>query len=121
MRGDGPAPELARALLAGAWVVDDLAGVPAGFAGTAVTRDGRAWSPATRELRQEAEGGAERVLAVRNERDELIRASEAAVQAERAALGAVEGVRAAVAAADARPRRGRHGGPRRRARGRGRP
>ena len=101
VRGDGPGPELARALLAGAWVVDDLAGVPAGFAGTAVTRDGRAWSPATRELRQEAQGGAERVLAVRNERDELIRASEAAVRAERAALGAVEDVRAAVAAADA--------------------
>ena len=100
MRGDGPGPELARALLAGAWVVDDLAGVPTGFAGTAVTRDGRAWSPATRELRQEAQGGAERVLAVRNERDELIRASEAAVRAERAALGAVEDVRAAVAAAD---------------------
>ena len=88
------------ALLAEAWVVDDLAGVPTGFAGTAVTRDGRAWSPATRELRQEAQGGAERVLAVRNERDELIvpprpRSGPSARRSARSRT-----LRAAVAAAD---------------------
>ena len=94
-------PEAARALLDAVWVVDDLATVPEDFAGVAVTRTGRAWSALTRELRQVAAGGAERVLAERNRRDRLIAASERAVQAEQVALAAAEGAGTAVAAADA--------------------
>lgn len=92
---------LARTLLLGAWVVDDLAAVATAFTGLAVTRTGRAWIPATRELRQSPEGGSERVLAKRNERDALIAVSEGAIQAEQGALQAVEDARQLVAAADA--------------------
>jgi chromosome segregation protein len=90
----------ARRLLADAWLVDSLDGLDA-FAGLAVTRDGRAWSGRTRELRRVAAGGGERVLAERNRRDRLVAESEAAVQAEQAALRAVEEAGAAVAQADA--------------------
>ncbi|MBX5440995.1 MAG: hypothetical protein IRZ32_05645, partial [Solirubrobacteraceae bacterium] len=94
-------PQAALDLLRDVWVVEDLAGLPAGFAGTAVTRTGRAWSPATRELRQVPSGGAERVLAERNRRDRLIAESERAVQAEQEALAAAERAAERVAAADA--------------------
>jgi len=94
-------PASAVALLVNAWVVDDLASLPADFAGVAVTRSGRAWSAPLRELRQVAAGGAERVLAERNRRDRLIGDSERAVQAEHAAVGAVEEAGRAVMAADA--------------------
>ena len=93
-------PAGAVALLADAWVVDDLAALPPGFAGVAVTRGGRAWSAPQRELRQVAAGGAERVLAERNRRDRLIAESERAVQAEQAAIGAAEQAGRAVVAAD---------------------
>ncbi len=93
-------PDAGLALLAGVWVVEALAQVPAGFGGTAVTTAGRAWTPATGELRQVASGGAERVLAERNRRDALIAESERAVQAEQAALAAGERAGEAVAAAD---------------------
>ena len=92
---------VARALMGDAWVVDDLSAVREDFTGVAVTTTGRAWFAATRELRQSPKGGSERVLAKRNERDALIRASEEAIQAEQAALGGVEAVRQAVTAADA--------------------
>ena len=98
--GDGSSLALARQLLADAWLVDDLAGVPEAFSGIAVTRAGRAWIGGSRELRQVAEGGAERVLAVRNERDGLVSEMEQAVQAEQAALQAVTTASAALAAAD---------------------
>ncbi|HYF28455.1 MAG TPA: AAA family ATPase [Baekduia sp.] len=101
VRGPDAALALARRLLAGTWVVDDLDAVPPAFRGTAVTVGGRAWLGAAGELRQVAEGGAERVLAERNRRDALIGQSEAAVQAEHEALGAVEAAAQAVAAADA--------------------
>ncbi len=94
-------PPAARALLTGVWVVDDLDALPADFAGTAVTKTGRAWSALTRELRQVAAGGAERVLAERNRRDRLIAESEQAIQAEQAALAAAERAGEAVATADA--------------------
>jgi len=100
IRGPEPAASLARRLLAGAWVVDDLRGLPDAFAGLAVTRDGRAWDGVTRELTQAARGGSERVLAERNRRDRLVGGSEAAVRAEHAAGRAVEAASAAVAAAD---------------------
>ena len=57
-------------------MVDALDALPADFSGIAVTRAGRAWLGAWRELHQIAEGGEERVLAERNRRDELIAESE---------------------------------------------
>ncbi len=92
---------LARHLLADAWVVEDLTAVSSDFTGIAVTRTGRAWFADSRELRQSPRGGAERVLAKRNERDGLIAASEAVIQAEQQALRVVEEAQRLVAAAEA--------------------
>jgi chromosome segregation protein len=82
----GPAEvlALARRLLADAWVVERLEQVPSDFDGIAVTRTGRVWFAAWGEVRQLSEGGTERVLARRNERDRLILATEQAVQGEQA-------------------------------------
>jgi len=99
--GDGPAARLCAALLADAWVVDDLAAVDPGFRGVAVTPDGRVWAPAARELRQAAAGGEDRVLAERNRREALIAEVEQAARAEQAALAAVEQATERVQAADA--------------------
>ena len=101
IRGPEPALSLARRLLADAWLVDALDDVPDAFTGVAVTPAGRAWLGATRELQQAAEGGAERVLAMRNQRDALIAQSEQHVQAEHEAGKGVEAATQAVAAADA--------------------
>ncbi|MGO9763314.1 MAG: chromosome segregation SMC family protein [Solirubrobacteraceae bacterium] len=92
--------ELAGRLLADAWVVERLEQLPADFAGIAVTRGGRVWFASWGEVRQLAEGGTERVLARRNERDRLIADSERAAQAEQLALGACEQLLADVRAAD---------------------
>jgi chromosome segregation protein len=83
----GPAEvvALAKRLLSDAWVVERLEQVPSDFAGIAVTRAGRVWFAAWGEVRQLSEGGTERVLARRNERDRLIVATEQAVQGEQAA------------------------------------
>jgi chromosome segregation protein len=88
--GDSSAAKLARALLMDAWVVDRIDALPDSFEGVAVTRSGRVWAPRTRELRQAAAEGDERVLAERNRREQLVRDSEAAVQAEYAARQALE-------------------------------
>jgi chromosome segregation protein len=101
VRGPEPALSLARRLLADAWLVDALDDLPETFAGVAVTRSGRAWLGATRELQQVAEGGAERVLAMRNQRDALVGESEKCVQAEHEAGKGVESATQAVGAADA--------------------
>jgi chromosome segregation protein len=90
VQGPEPALGLAKRLLGDAWVVERLEDLPKDFRGTAVTRAGRVWLAAWREVRQMAEGGAERVLARRNEREALIAASETAVQAEHAARSAAE-------------------------------
>jgi chromosome segregation protein len=99
LRGPDDAMAVARRLLSDAWLVDSLDGLDA-FEGLAVTRDGRAWSGRTRELRRVAAGGGERVLAERNRRERLVAESEKAVQAEHAARLAVEEAERAVAAAD---------------------
>ena len=88
--GEDEVAELARALLDDAWVVEDLGAVAADFAGLAVTRDGRVFSPVTRELRQAPDVGEDRVLAERNRRDQLVAETERAVQAEQAARAQVE-------------------------------
>jgi chromosome segregation protein len=100
VRADGDG-RLAATLLAGAWVVDSLDGLDPAFSGIAVTRDGRVWSPVTRELRQVPAGGEDRVLAERNRRDGLVAEVERAAQAEQAALANVEETSRAVQAADA--------------------
>jgi chromosome segregation protein len=88
----GPAEVVALAarLLADAWVVERLEQVPSDFTGIAVTRAGRVWFAAWGEVRQLSEGGTERVLARRNERDRLIAATEQAVQGEQAAKRACD-------------------------------
>jgi chromosome segregation protein len=91
---------LAGRLLADAWVVERLEDLPPGFTGIAATRTGRVWFAAWGEVRQLTEGGEERVLARRNERDRLIAASELAVQAEHAAHTASERVLEALRAAE---------------------
>ena len=100
VRADGDG-RLAAALLADVWVVDALDGLAAGFTGIAVTRDGRVWSPSTRELRQVPAGGEDHVLAERNRRDALVREVERAAQAEQAALAGVDEASRVVEAADA--------------------
>ena len=83
----GPAEvlELAGRLLADAWVVARLEDLPRDFAGIGVTRSGRVWFAGWGEVRQLSEGGTERVLARRNERDRLIALVERAAQGEQAA------------------------------------
>ncbi|HWD65609.1 MAG TPA: AAA family ATPase [Solirubrobacteraceae bacterium] len=97
---DAPA-RLARRLLRDVWVVDDLEALPDDFAGAATTRQGRVFSAALCELRQAASVGDERILAERNRRDELVAASELAVQAEQRAKQAVERLAQDAAAGDA--------------------
>jgi chromosome segregation protein len=88
----GPAEvlELAGRLLGDAWVVARLEDLPTGFAGIGVTRGGRVWFAGWGEVRQLSEGGTERVLARRNERDRLIALVEQAAQGEQAANSACE-------------------------------
>jgi chromosome segregation protein len=98
----GPAQTVAvaRRLLRDTWVVEGLDALPERFAGVAVSRTGRVWSAATRELRQAPAVGEERVLAERNRREELIRASEAAVQSEVQARANLERLTEQLAEAD---------------------
>ncbi len=100
LEGDSPSRWLAERLLADVWVVDSVDGLADGFTGIAVTRGGRLWSAATRELRQVPAGGEDRVLAERNRRDGLVADVEKAAQAEQAALARVEAATRAVAEAD---------------------
>jgi chromosome segregation protein len=100
VRGDGRALELARRLLDATWIVADLDRLPESFDGVAVTRSGRVWSARTRELRQTPAVGEERVLAERNRREELIRASAAAAQSEHGARARLAEVTEAAGAAD---------------------
>jgi chromosome segregation protein len=105
IRGPAEVTEVTRRLLADTWVVDNLDGLPDSFGAVAVTRAGRVWSAATRELRQTPALGEERVLAERNRRDALVRASEAAVQTEVRAKAELERRAAALAGADAEAER----------------
>jgi chromosome segregation protein len=93
--------ELAGRLLADAWVVERLEELPSDFSGIAATRQGRVWFAAWGEVRQLSEGGSERVLARRNERDRLLAAAEQAAQAEHAARGACDATLEQARAADA--------------------
>ena len=100
VHGPAQAAALARGLLRGVWVVESLEPLSDRFDGVAVTLSGRVWSSHTRELRQAPAVGEERVLAERNRRDALVRASESAVQAEHRANAALERSGEAVARAE---------------------
>jgi chromosome segregation protein len=82
--------ELAQRLLADAWVVERLDDLPREFTGIGVTRAGRVWFAGWGEVRQLGEGGTERVLARRNERDRLVVSVERAAQQEQAAKRACD-------------------------------
>jgi chromosome segregation protein len=100
VRGAAPALALARTLLSDAWVVEELDQLPTTFDGVAVTTTGRVWSARTRELRQAPAVGEDRVLAERNRREQLLRASEVAAQAEVDARAALERAASAASGAD---------------------
>ncbi|HXC45509.1 MAG TPA: AAA family ATPase, partial [Solirubrobacteraceae bacterium] len=104
--GSGAVLELAHRLLADAWVVERLEEVSDDFRGVASTRSGRVLFAGWGELRQVTEGGAERVLARRNDRDRLIAESERVAVAEHTARAAVE--RALESAHEADVARDRH-------------
>ena len=90
LSGPAAALELAGRLLADAWVLERLEDLPKDFAGVATTRQGRVLFASWGEVRQLSEGGTERVLARRNERERLVGAAERAAQAEQAARAACE-------------------------------
>ncbi len=100
VQGPRPVLELAARLLAGAWVVEQLEDLPEDFDGTAVTVGGRVWFAAPGEVRQVTAGGAERVLARRNEREQLIAATSLAATAEQTARAAAESAQAEARTAD---------------------
>jgi len=81
---------LAARLLSNAWVVERLEDLPKDFAGIAATRNGRVLFASWGEVRQLSEGGTERVLARRNERDRLLASAEQTAQAEHVARAACE-------------------------------
>ncbi len=91
---------LAAVLLADAWLVDAVEGLPDDFRGVAVTREGLVWDGRTGELRQVPAGGEDRVLAERNRRDALVAEAERAAQDEHRARLAVEAAAAASTIAD---------------------
>jgi chromosome segregation protein len=94
-----PPPDLApvvERLLADAWLVEDLAGVPRDFTGVAVTPRGRALFASTGELRQAPAGGERRILEARASQEGLIEASREAAAEEAAAREAIDQARALV-------------------------
>jgi chromosome segregation protein len=92
--------ELARRLLADAWVVERLEDLPSDFSGIAATREGRVLFGSWGEVRQLSEGGTERVLARRNERERLVDAVGRAASAEQAVRADCERALAELRAAD---------------------
>ncbi len=100
VRGPDAAVALARVLLRDVWVLDALDGISEAFEGVAVTRSGRVFSSRAREVRQAPAAGEERVLAERNRREQLVRASETAASAELGAAVALEQASVALAEAE---------------------
>ncbi len=100
VRGPVAILAVARTLLLDTWVLDALPPPGDGFEGVLVTRGGRVWSGRTHELRQAPAVGEERILAERNRREQLLRASEAAAQAEIDARAISERAAAAVSESD---------------------
>ncbi len=98
-----PAPAVARLaerLLGDVWVVLDLARLPEGFSGVAVTRGGRALRAGSGELRQVVQADEGRLLEEISRRDELIIASEERARAAAEAEADVERLTEAVTDVD---------------------
>jgi chromosome segregation protein len=96
-----PAARAAAArLLAGVWVVESLAELPASFAGVAVTRSGRALLAGAGEMRQAAAGAEDALLERLGRRDALARAAAEAAERGRAAEEREARAVAALAAAE---------------------
>jgi len=98
--GSSEVMELAGRLLKDAWVVTRLEDLPKDFRGIAATHTGRVWFAAWGEVHQLTEGGSERVLARRNERERLLAKVEGAAQAEQAAREVSERVLGELRAAE---------------------
>ncbi len=90
LSAESRAMSIVSVLLAGVWLVESFDGIPADFAGIAVTRAGRVFFGPTGELRQAPGGGEQRVLAERNRRENLVEAGNAARSAESAAQTGLE-------------------------------
>jgi chromosome segregation protein len=96
VEGDGEALAVLGRLLADTWIVEEIATLPDGFKGIAVTRAGRLWNGALGELTQAPSGGRERALKERNRRNGLIVEAAAAAQGEQDALAAAVAAQSAV-------------------------
>jgi chromosome segregation protein len=101
LSAESRAMSIVSVLLAGVWLVESFDGIPADFAGIAVTRSGRVFFGATGELRQAPGGGEQRVLAERNRRESLASARDAARSAESAAQTGLEAAESAQHEAEA--------------------
>ncbi len=98
----GDAAPITERLLADAWLVDDLDGLAAGFAGVAVTVDGECYDAAAGEIRRLPREGTDPALAARSEREELASRLAQREQTEERARRDLE--RAESALAEARTR-----------------
>ncbi|MBJ7347376.1 MAG: AAA family ATPase [Thermoleophilaceae bacterium] len=87
-------------LLGDVWLVENFSGLPADFAGIAVTQAGRVWFGATGEVRQTAGGGEQRELTARNKQQALVVEIEQARADEAGANAALEQSHLTVATAD---------------------
>ncbi len=92
--------ELAERLLAGIWVVESLAALPADTRAVAVTRSGRLFDPGSGLLVQAPSGGPERLLEELGRREQLVAAAESAATDEAQARAGIEQATSAVATAD---------------------
>jgi chromosome segregation protein len=98
----GGAGHVVERLLADAWLVDELAELPSGFTGLAVTVDGECYDGAAGELRQLPREGTDPALAARSEREELASRLRQREQTEERAKRDLEKAEEAHAAALAR-------------------
>jgi chromosome segregation protein len=101
LRPEAGARRLAERLLRGVWLVGSFDSLPERFDGVAVTRSGRVFDARAGELSQAPAGGSDRLLEEIGRRDELVAASQLAVEEERRAGAAIERATADVAEADA--------------------
>jgi chromosome segregation protein len=98
----GEAGPIIERLLADAWLVDALDGLPEGFTGVAVTVDGECFDAAAGEIRRLPREGTDPALAARSEREGLASRLAQREQTEERAKRDLE--RAEVALAEARSR-----------------
>jgi chromosome segregation protein len=71
VEAEGAAAPIAERLLADAWLVEDLAELPEGFAGIAVTAGGECFDGSIGELRRIPRGATDPALVARSQREEL--------------------------------------------------